>query len=126
MKICSKCSEEKEFSEFYPKRASKDGYDHHCKVCEKVRKEVNRQKINARAREYYRSNKKDHNSRCQEYYRANREEIITRIQKYREANKEKIKSLRQKYYEANKEKLKAQDRLCKANRIKLKQSLEVA
>ncbi len=33
MKTCSKCKEEKPFSEFHKNRSKKDGYQDYCKVC---------------------------------------------------------------------------------------------
>tara|TARA_R110000782_G_C14565636_1_gene386720 strand:+ start:48 stop:611 length:564 start_codon:yes stop_codon:yes gene_type:complete len=33
MKICAKCKEEKEFTEFYKNKTNKDGYFGHCKDC---------------------------------------------------------------------------------------------
>lgn len=33
MKTCTKCKETKEFSLFKPRKASRDGYDSHCRLC---------------------------------------------------------------------------------------------
>ena len=33
MKICSKCKQSKEFTEFYKDKSKKDGHGHQCKIC---------------------------------------------------------------------------------------------
>lgn len=37
MKVCSKCKVEKDLSEFYNRKSSKDGLMAHCKVCDKAK-----------------------------------------------------------------------------------------
>ena len=65
MKTCSKCKEEKPFSEFYKNRKRKYGLHNHCKSCHKAYRETNKDKR-------------------KEYFKA-----------YREANKNKIKAYRE-------------------------------
>lgn len=43
MKRCSKCKEEKEFSEFWVNRKAKSGYNFSCKQCEQVTREKNKE-----------------------------------------------------------------------------------
>ena len=35
MKICNRCKESKDYSEFYPSKDSKDGLNYMCKICRK-------------------------------------------------------------------------------------------
>lgn len=34
-KVCTTCGKELPITEFYPKKGSSDGYQHHCKECHK-------------------------------------------------------------------------------------------
>ena len=56
MKICIKCSIEKETLEFYTNKANKDGYAGKCKDCTKkavmLYRENNLEKVKARVNEY--------------------------------------------------------------------------
>lgn len=91
LKKCTKCKEEKDFTEFSKAKTCKDGYRNQCKSC---RKEINKET----RRTYYRNNKEKSKEYSKEYYENN----IEKLKEYREDNKEK----RKKYYEDNKEKLK--------------------
>lgn len=51
MKICCVCRVEKELTDFYRSRKSKDGYDYRCKACEKKIKSSPEKK--EKRREYY-------------------------------------------------------------------------
>ena len=68
MKTCSKCKEEKPFSEFHKNRTRKDGLCVHCKTCKikqsKSYYEKNKEKERERDRKYYQENKE----RKREYY----------------------------------------------------------
>ncbi len=62
MKICSKCKQQKDLSDFFARKGASDGKMSHCKDCsaEKQRRyvEANREKINAYSRESYRRSAK--------------------------------------------------------------------
>jgi hypothetical protein len=45
MKYCSKCSEEKELTEFYKNSGKKDGLDTYCKTCRLASAKVYREKL---------------------------------------------------------------------------------
>ena len=64
MKQCSKCKEEKCESEFYKRKAAKDGLTPHCKACQKVcdqkRYEANRESIREKQRRHYQENREWH------------------------------------------------------------------
>ena len=81
-KKCSKCKEDKLFSEFSKNKTKKDGYQDDCKVCKKS---------------YlieYRINNKDKILESQRIYQ----------EKYKEINKHKIAEFHKKYQQNNKDK----------------------
>ena len=108
-KVCTKCKEEKELSEFHIGRSE-------CKLCRKKHYENNKDKI----KEYEEKNKdkikeyrkkyiennidkiKEYN---QEYYGKNKERINKNGKEYRVNNKDKRKEINKKYYGKNKERI---------------------
>lgn len=119
-KTCSKCKQEKPFSEF---NKGKDKFGLHvwCKECyskwaaEHYKK--NKDKIDGQHREYHRKNRdrilkhsKEYYSREEvkqhrlEYQRANREHIREYHRQYRRKNAEAIRERERQYYHNNKDK----------------------
>ena len=88
MKTCSKCKIEKELSDFYKKKASKDGFRSECKECNNIASK--KYKIN-----YYHRNKD----------KISKEKNKDYIKKYRELNKNHIRIINKRYRELNKDKL---------------------
>lgn len=74
MKTCSKCKEQKLFSEFYKDKSRKDGLDYNCKFCIKENRELNKTEIV---------------SKRSAYERANKDKIISYRRKHREKYPEK-------------------------------------
>jgi len=130
VKICSKCKESKELTEYHKHKASKDGHKSACKPCRKV--ESDNRKLNikdnyivVKEKSCNRCNKikkikefsldkhkKDsHNTICKvcvciyvKYYYENHKEKKKQDDKnYRENNKESIAIYKKNYYENNKE-----------------------
>jgi hypothetical protein len=93
MKKCSKCKEEREFSEFSKDKTTKDGYHHQCKSCRKELRLNNKEKQKKYYKEYYENNK----LKKKEYFQKNKEKINEYDKKYRENNKEKINEKNNKY-----------------------------
>jgi hypothetical protein len=87
MKTCSKCKEEKPFSEFSKNKNSKDGLQSYCKICVK--------KID---KEYKEKNKNILKEKSKEYYQNN----INSIKEYYQKNKEKFDQYQKQYYQENK------------------------
>jgi hypothetical protein len=100
MKVCSKCKEEKELSEFSKDKNSKDSLCYKCKSCEKEYYYENQKKILERTNKYKKDNKEKIKEYRKKYNKNNKEKII----KYRENNKEKLNEYLKKYYKNNKEK----------------------
>jgi hypothetical protein len=104
VKICTKCKIEKELSEFYKDKITKDGLTYKCKSCGKQYRQANRkndkkyrQTHKEKIKQYYQANKE----KIKEYRQANKERIKERAKQYRQANKEKIKQ----YLQSNKERI---------------------
>jgi len=112
MKVCSKCREEKELTEFSKNKYNKDGYQYNCKTCrkkyregnteymKKYRKEYrekNKEAIAEKAKIYYEENKEDRNAYNKMYYSANKELLAEKHRKYREENKDKYKKISREY-----------------------------
>lgn len=115
MKICTKCKQEKELTEFPKDKTKKDGYDVYCKICKCERiKQI-----------YYKNPEKEISKRKQinqdnkdKYYQTYLKNKVQRdktSQIYRENNKDLIK-LKQKEYIRNNKEL-HYDR-CKISRLK--------
>jgi hypothetical protein len=90
-KICTKCGEEKELSEFYTNYGHLDGYTTQCKQCVQEYRQNNKEKI----KEYYKK-----------YCQNNKEKIKEGLKKYRQNNKKYFKEYHKKYCQNNKEKIK--------------------
>jgi hypothetical protein len=76
LKKCSKCKENKPYSDFYTHRKNKDGYGYQCKNCIRV---------------------KD-----QEKYNKNKTKILEKQKEYREKNLESLQQYSLNYYHTNK------------------------
>jgi len=117
MKVCTKCKEEKPFSEFSKRVASKDGLGHRCKPCVSLyqatrRNGENRKRILAEKKAWYKKNKEEISIKSKAHYEKNKERISAKNKAYRdlEVNKLKAKVWQKTYYEANKEKILAKNK----------------
>ncbi len=112
-KVCTKCKEEKDVTEFHTHRKK-------CKECiseykkkyyiinkDKIIKHrnINKEKIKVSQKEYYIKNKEKLNEYGVEYRKNNREKRIEINREYRKNNKEKIKEIDKEYRKNNKEKI---------------------
>jgi len=117
-KKCIICGEEKNLSEFPPRKDSKDGHRNNCKSCEKSKRkkyyEDNIDHIKEVKKEYSNKNKNKIRSYRVEYEKENRSKIISRNKKYYKENKEVIKT---------KSRIRKNKRLEKDPLFKLKQSV---
>jgi len=98
-KICSKCKEEKDISEFYFRKQYNKYYSI-CKECyknkEKERYLKNKDKRLKSVYEYRKNNSEKKRQIDNKYYKKNKEAIKLRNKKYREKNKERIKNYTKK------------------------------
>ena len=96
-KVCSKCGENKEFSEYHKEKTGRFGLRSDCKSCNAKKGKKNYQKNKER---YTETNKK--------WREKNKERLKESKSKYRAENKDKIKEYNKKYNIQNKEKIKKQ------------------
>ena len=87
-KTCTKCSVEKELSEFYRHKTGKYGVSGHCKDCKKKYAMLNKERIDSYQKQYRIDNKQRNKNRDKEYYQKNKDKIKVQSKVYR-----KIKSL---------------------------------
>lgn len=99
MKTCSKCKITKDYSEFYRKSASKDGYRSECKKCNNEFSKKYKVKWYIENKERLKDNLDIDNIRKyhKEYYKNNKEKIREYHKDYKEDNKERINQWRKKY-----------------------------
>ena len=131
MKICNKCKEIKELSEYYIKKNGRPRS--YCKICTLKNNKIVRDKSKDKTKEYrkkYRLQNKENIKEKNKIYRDNNKEATKkytkkykeknkeRLKKYRTDNSEHIKSLQKLYYENNKEKLKRDTYNYKKERLK--------
>jgi hypothetical protein len=109
MKTCTKCKEEKPFSEFHKNRAKKDGLCVHCKTCKievaKSHYEKNKDHFREYKRKYRQENKDLIRERDRKYKQENKDLIREYSRKYRQENKEKIKERVRKYRQENRDRI---------------------
>lgn len=101
LKFCNTCQQEKNISEFYVAKTSKDGYSSQCKEC-----------IKARQARYNASHREEQKKRDAQYRKENYDKIRAReksperqayLKKYREEHKEYDSNWHKEYYQQNKE-----------------------
>lgn len=85
-KICSRCLQEKNYSEFNKNKKSKDGYNAGCRSC--CRKAGD---------EYYRKNKEKFLEKSKEYYNKNRKRICLMSKEHYLNNTEQHKQRNKRY-----------------------------
>ena len=110
MKICKKCSVEKELTEFGKNKRRKGGLELICKNCHNIYRAIyyknNKEKIKEKSKKYRENNKEKIKEYKKEYRLNNKEEIKKRKQRWISKNEDKIKEYKKKYRLNNKEKTK--------------------
>jgi hypothetical protein len=99
MKKCTKCLQDKTYSEFYKKISSKDGYNNICIEC--------RVEYNALKKEdtqlYYQKNKEKHQLNSKKYYQLNTEKVNQKSILWQKNNPLSSKKIRVKWQSQNQE-----------------------
>ncbi len=98
MKLCRKCREMKELSEFYAMSRAKDGRQSKCKECERVYKTKNAERLRNYHVERYRDNREADLARSGRYRMENREQIAAQRKTYREQNKKTVREGKKRDY----------------------------
>lgn len=104
-KICSKCKEEKDVSEFYKDKKKKDGLTCWCKICSKKHEKENKDRVLIKKKEYYFKNIENIKKYRKTYYKNNKEIIKTNSINRNKNNKEHKSITDREYYIKNKEKI---------------------
>lgn len=95
-KICTKCKQSKDVSNFNNSNKTKDGLNTWCKECKKEYdtqyRENNKEKKKATSKLYREKQGDILKNKKKAYYNANKEKVAKTVKKYRENNKEKIKA----------------------------------
>jgi hypothetical protein len=97
-KICSKCKEQKLFSEFNKNKSKNDGYSTQCKNCIQQYYQINKANALLYQKEYYEANKDKILERVRDYQQSNKDARSIYMNEYRESNKGKILALNAKRY----------------------------
>lgn len=109
MKTCSKCKEEKLFSEFSKHKQKPDGYYNQCKCCVREHKQLNKEKYAIQRKITDTLNKDKISEYIANYRQVNNNKIRLKVKEYKLLNKEKLveyhKEYVKDYYELNREKI---------------------
>jgi hypothetical protein len=82
VKKCTKCYEEKKFSEFYKNKRKPFGLESRSKLCIKEDRIETKSKHSAYHKEWYKQNKNKKNKKNLENYYKNREERLLQTKEY--------------------------------------------
>ena len=102
-KICKKCEQEKELSEFYHKCDTKDGYASSCKKCQDAYKKT--PKVIAYRKKYNFEYSQKHKEELKKYnkrrYEENKDKILQKSKEYYASNRNSIRKRRKERYNEN-------------------------
>ena len=110
-KVCSRCEESKPVEEFHKENRRLDGLRPWCKPCgiewRKAYNIKNKEKIEAKRKEYVAKNRERIASVRKAYYEANAEKKRAYAKEYNAKNRERVAARSKAHYEANIEKYRA-------------------
>jgi len=106
MKLCNRCKETKNYTEFNKNKSNKDGYHYYCKSCRSKERINNFEKIKIQQKEYYEKNKDELLLKNKNYRNENKEKINIQRKDYRKKNIEHIKNKNKEYLPIRKLKIK--------------------
>jgi 5-methylcytosine-specific restriction endonuclease McrA len=108
-KICTKCLQTQDLSEFYKDKKAPDGLSWHCKTCLKAVTKAWNQANVERARQsgltYRQANRQKINQRAKDNYVKHQEKMRAKSHAYRANNPEKNKAIKAKSKAKNREKI---------------------
>lgn len=103
-KVCSKCKIEKNESEFYKDKTSKDGLCSHCKKCRKQYCIKNKEIIKIKQEKYRKENKEKLLQQSRDFYYQNKEKIAQRKKEYNKLHYEQVSQRHKRWYIKNRDK----------------------
>lgn len=106
-KECIICKENKNLTDFPPRKDSKDGRRNNCRICEKNKK-----------KKYYKENKEYFKVAHKEYADNNKSKIREYRVSYEKENKDKIKNKNREYYLKNKKEINKKSQIIRKRRLK--------
>lgn len=117
MKICSKCKQNKENSEFRNHPQGRDGLHSICVQCQRdyakdrMRRlrEVEPEKVKAAKKKHYQKERSKFIQYAKDYYENNKPKLLEKAAKYRKIFRDRILKWQREYYKNNKEKKKESD-----------------
>lgn len=107
MKICSKCKQEKDESEFYKDKQRIDGLALKCKKCYKQYYKENKEKLKEISKKYYENNRVDILKRQKNYCKSHKNESAKKNEKYYKNNKKEIRERNKEWANKNKDKIRS-------------------
>lgn len=102
-KICCTCKQEKLPENFNKNKSTKDGLHKQCKDCLRIYREVNKEKILNRVKQYYLDNTEDRKEYLKRYQEENKEILKEKSKEYWEKNKEELSVIRSLKYRETKD-----------------------
>jgi len=113
-KICTKCKEPKDVSEFVKNKTAKDGLDYSCKTCQeqyyqthKIERaeyiQNNKVKIAKRQKRYQQDHKAEIAEQKEQYYQDHKAEIVEYQKEYHQKHKADKVEYDREYYQARRE-----------------------
>ena len=116
MKICSKCRQPKDLSQFVKNKQAKDGLYYQCKFCTKKYREKTKDAIKHYQKKYAEIEKQSIKEYQEKWRESNKLYTKEYNKKYKEENRQKIRALKKVYRDKYRGKMKAK----KAKRTALK------
>lgn len=127
-KICTKCGEEKELSEFHKRKTIKDGHALQCKKCKSIYdrkyREDNEEKLKEKDLEYRKNNKEKIAKRKKLWSDSHKEELKIKHAEWHKNNKKEVKQKRAKYYADNREYFRIRNAKWRENNRRYKNSID--
>lgn len=102
-KRCSKCSIEKELSEFTKQSKNKDGLNYWCKSCMSSYYRENAERIKQKSQEWHSNNRERSRAIKKKWSDANPEKQASAIRAWQEKNAERFAATKKDWREANRE-----------------------
>lgn len=96
-KVCSKCKEEKDLTEFGKNKSNKDGHQYYCNDCRRAYRENNKDKIKEQRKREYERNKDRYLIQAKAWYENNKDRVRENKRRYRQENKDKIREAQRLY-----------------------------
>lgn len=103
MKICTKCKEDRELTEFSKSKILKDGLNIWCKPCHKAYRLANKEKMAIKKSINYQKNKKDIYVKRVKYVYEHKIQVSTYMSEYYDKNREDLRIKQAEYSAVHKE-----------------------